>query len=103
MVDQIEEETAERHRRNGTHPLGRKAALRAHPHDTAASPKRGPRPVVHASTREVREAFQQAYRQFAELFRWAAQELRVGKERVTFPPGSFPPGRPYVPPEPAPA
>jgi len=59
--------------------------------------------VVHAAAREVREAFKDAYRQFAELFRWAAQELRAGKKRVGFPPGSFPPGLPYVPPEPAPA
>lgn len=59
--------------------------------------------MVHASTREVREAFKQAYRDFAELFRAAAEDLQAGLKGVTFPPGSFPPGLPYVPPEAAPA
>ncbi|MGH9379719.1 MAG: transposase [Thermoanaerobaculia bacterium] len=103
MLGEIENETAERHRRDGTRPLGRRAVLRVHPHDTAVSPKRRSRPIVHAASREVREAFKQAYRQFAELFRWAAQQLQSGHERVAFPPGSFPPSLPYVPPEAAPA
>jgi len=50
----------------------------------------------------VREAMKQAYREFAELFRAAAQDLRAGIQGVQFPPGSFPPGLPYVPPAPAP-
>jgi hypothetical protein len=58
---------------------------RGHPQDKAVNPKRSPRSTVHAASREVREAFKQAYRQFAELFRWAAQELRAGKQRVEFP------------------
>jgi REP element-mobilizing transposase RayT len=102
MVQEIEDETAERHRRNGSRPLGRKAVQQVHPHDAPDSPKRGPRPVVHAATREVREAFKQAYRFFAEGFRAAAQDLRRGGQGTEFPPGSFPPGLPYVPPEPAP-
>jgi len=44
----------------------------------------------------------QAYREFAELFRAAAQDLREGAKQVIFPPGSFPPGLPYVPPAAAP-
>jgi len=102
MVEQIEDETAERHRRNGTRVLGRKAAQRVHPHDSPESPKRGPRPAVHAATQEVREAVKQAYREFAEFFRAAAQDLRAGIQSVKFPPGSFPPGLPYVAPELAP-
>ena len=103
MVREIEQETAERHRRNGTRVLGRKAALKVHPHDGPESPKRGPRPAFHAASREVRDAMKQAYREFAEFFRAAAQDLRAGVTGVAFPPGSFPPGLPYVPPEPAPA
>jgi REP element-mobilizing transposase RayT len=102
MVREVEEETAERHRRNGTRVLGRKAVRQVHPHDSPESPKRGPKPAVHAATREVREAMKQAYREFAELFRAAAQDFSDGVKRVTFPPGSFPPGPPYVPPEAAP-
>jgi len=103
LVHEIEEETAERHRRNGTRPPGRKAAQQVHPHDSPDSPKRGPRPAFHSATREVREAMKQAYREFAEFFRAGAQDLRDGIKGVTFPPGSFPPGLPYVPPEAAPA
>jgi hypothetical protein len=103
MVREIEEETAERHRRGGSRPLGRKAVQQVHPHDAPDSPKRGPRPVVHAASREVREAFKQAHRIFAEAFRAAARDLREGIHGVGFPPGSFPPGLPYVPPDPAPA
>lgn len=103
MVRQIEEETAERHQRNGTRILGRKAAQEVHPHDSPESPKRGPQPTFHAATREAREAMKQAYREFAEFFRAAAHDLQAGKKAVTFPPGSFPPGLPYVPAEAAPA
>jgi len=103
MVRQIEQETADRHRRNGTRVLGRKAAQAVHPHDGPESPKRGQRPAFHAATREVREAMKQAYREFAEFFRAAAQDLRDGVKGVTFPPGSFPPGLPFVPPDVAPA
>jgi len=103
MVREIEEETAERHQRNGTRILGRKAAQAVHPHDSPESPKRGPRPAFHAATREVRDAMEQAYREFAEFFRAAAKDLRTGVRGVKFPPGSFPPGLPYVPPEAAPA
>lgn len=39
----------------------------------------------------------QAYRELAELFRAAAEDLRAGLKGTTFPPGSFPPGLPYVP------
>jgi len=102
MVRQIEEETADRHQRNETRVLGRKAAQQVHPHDSPDNPKRGPKPAFHAATREVREAMKQAYREFAELFRAAARDLRDGVKRVTFPPGSFPPGLPYVPPKAAP-
>lgn len=98
MVQEIERKTAERHLRDGTRPLGRKGLAKIHPHDSAESPKRTSRPVVHAATCEVRERFKQAYRQFAELFRWASQELRKGKHGAVFPPGSFPPRLPYVPP-----
>jgi len=56
-------------------------------------------PASHAATREEREAMKQAYRAFAELFRAAAQDLRSGMKGVKFPPGSFPRGLPYVPPE----
>jgi len=102
IVQEIERETAERHRRNGSRPLGRKAVQQVHPHDAPESPKRDPRPAVHAATREVREALKQAYRLFAEAVRAAAQDLRGGRQNAEFPPGSFPPGLPYVPPTPAP-
>lgn len=45
----------------------------------------------------------QAYREFIEFFPAAAQDLRAAVKGITFPPGSFPPGRPYLPPEASPA
>jgi hypothetical protein len=103
MVREIEHDTAERHRRNGSRILGPKAVQEVHPHDSVQSPKRSPRPAFHAATREVREAMKQAYRELAEFFRAAAQDLRADIKGIKFPPGSFPPGLPYVPPEAAPA
>lgn len=52
-----------------------------------------------ALTTRLREAMKQAYREFADFFRAAAQDLHAGITGVKFPPGSFPPGLPYVPPE----
>jgi hypothetical protein len=40
--------------------------------------------------------YQQAYWEFVDCFRHAAERLRRGLE-AKFPPGSFPPRLPYVP------
>ena len=81
----------------GTHPLGRKAILRQHPHDMPTNTKRTPAPVFHAMTKPAWKALSDAYRSFVLAFREASERLRSGVRLVDFPPGSFPPALPYVP------
>jgi hypothetical protein len=100
LVQEIEEETAARHRREGTRPLGRRAVLKARPHTRPEEAKQSPAPLVHAATLEAREAFVAAYRWFVASFREASVQLRAGRRDVKFPEGSFPPGLPFVRPGP---
>ena len=97
MVDHISHEAAEEHRANGTRPSDPSAFLRVHPHQRPKATKRSPMPLVHAATREVRRRFRAGYAIFLEAYRDAADRLRAGQTDVEFPPGSFPPGLPFVP------
>jgi REP element-mobilizing transposase RayT len=103
LVDEIEAETQERHRREGTQPLGIRPILRQHPHSRPKSSKKSPAPLCHAFTRSMRQQLRQAYAAFLESFRDAADRLRQGDLSVSFPAGSFPPPRPPPRPEPLPA
>lgn len=97
MVAHITREAAEEHRRNGTRPSEPEAFLRVHPHRRPKATKRSPMPLVHAATREVRRRFREGYALFIQAYREAADRLRAGDTNPAFPPGSFPPGLPFVP------
>jgi REP element-mobilizing transposase RayT len=96
MVDEIEEETKLRHREAGTKPMGEEKILAQHPHDLPRTLKRSVAPMFHAATEGVYIALCDAYRAFVDGFRHAADVLRRGRVRPKFPPGSFPPGLPFV-------
>jgi hypothetical protein len=81
----------------GTQPPGPEAILRQNPLTCPAAVKRSPAPLVHAATREVREWFRRAYREFTTAYRDASRRFRSGDLLVPFPPGSFPPPAPWVP------
>ena len=96
LVADIEREAAQTNAALGQRAVGREAVLQQHPHDRPQSPKRAPAPLVHATLRKSREAFLSAYRCFVDMYRAAAERLRLGERNVVFPPGAFPPPAPFV-------
>ncbi len=97
LVDEIEEEAAAERRLAGRTAMGRRAVLAQHPHHRPELVARLPAPLVHAASRAARIAFHDAYAWFTAAFRKAAERIRQGDRSACFPPGSFPPGLPFVP------
>ena len=97
-IAQIERATYERHRKQGTHPLGRKAILRQNPHRRPKHLKRSPAPRFHCASRRARQRFWTAYNAFVESFRWAVDQFKKGQRNVTFPDGAFLPPIPLLAP-----
>lgn len=97
MVEAIEAEGRARHRR----VVGVPGVLLVHAHEAPDEPSKATRkprhkPRVHAVSSRVREMWLEAYREFEIAFRRAAERLKRGDPHVVFPPGSFPPGLPFV-------
>lgn len=88
----IERETRERHRQEGTKPLGAEKVLTTHPHTLPAELERSPRPRFHAS-KEIFKILCEAYRAFLNAYGAAVDRLREGKS-ARFPAGCFPPALP---------
>jgi len=97
LLESIERQHAERRRAEGKGVLGAKAVCRRHPHSRPEKLKRSPAPRFHATTKEARRALADAYREFMAAFHEAAELLKLADPEPGFPPGSFPPGMPYVP------
>ena len=102
LVGLVEEETAQRVRASGREPLGRSRILRQDPFTRPNRPKKGPAPLVHAATNEVRRKMLCRYRSFVDAFCRAAARLRFdlagrAEALLLFPPGSFPPPVRYIP------
>ena len=97
MSLEIEAETASRHASQGTTPLGVQKILQQDRHGVPKDIKRAPAPLFITATRHAMQEFVDAYCDFVASFRRAAEKLRTGHLDVVFPPGSFPPRRPYVP------
>jgi len=95
LVASIEAATRAERAQSGKSCIGREAILAQHPHDGPASSNTSPAPLVHASSKQVRMAFRQAYAAFVDAFRAAAAFLRRGK-KADFPVGAFPPGAPFI-------
>lgn len=91
LVKEIEEETASRHAREGTRPLGVARILAHHPHDRPGKLKKAWAPTFHAATNTVRSELNAAYGWFLQAFREAAERLQHGDLTARFPKGSFPP------------
>jgi hypothetical protein len=98
MVREIEKETIEMHRRNGTVPAGATAVQRVHPHQRPETENRSPKPMFHASAIEVWEKMKEAFSAFLAAYTDAAERLRRGDLNPGFPPNCFPPALPFVPP-----
>ena len=95
-VRQIEEETAERHRIQGTRPLGAAAVRRQHPHDKPTELEPSPAPPFHAANPEEYRALREARALRVAAYREAAERLKKGELDVQFPDGCFPPHLPFV-------
>jgi len=96
LVLQIETETADRHAKKATRPMGVSAVLAQNPHDKPLKPKKALAPAFHAASKAARRELVEAYRWFVGAYREAAEKLRQGDFRVGFPAGSFPPRLPVV-------
>lgn len=97
LVEAIEQDAAERRAADGTRVPGRRAILRNHPHHAPQDLARSPARRFHTATQQAWQALQNAYIEFVAQFREAAKLLRQGMRSPPFPPGSFPPGLPFVP------
>ena len=93
----IEQQARARHARGNTRPLGVEGVCRVHPHQRPDPPERRRRPWVHAASKSERQAFTEVFRHFVKSYREASRRFREGEWGVAFPPGSFPPARPFVP------
>ena len=96
MVHQIEAATEERHRVNGTAPLGVRAILEQSPHARPDRVDRSPAPRFHAANRQARLELLSAYSWFIAAYREASDVLRRGVRKAEFPTGCFPPPLAYV-------
>ena len=97
LVAAIDREAAERRRAEGTGVLGPRKVRRRDPHCRPESFEPTPAPRFHTVTTEAWNELRDAYNEFAARFREAAELLRQGVRSPPFPPGSFPPGGPFVP------
>ena len=96
LIARIEAETASRHSREQSKPLGLKAIFSRHPHDRPSEIKKTWAPAFHAATNAARGELVGAYKLFVQGYREAAKRLREGDVRARFPGGSFPPRLPWV-------
>ena len=94
LVEQIESETIEMHKANGTQPLGSHAIFTQDPHSKPKRVKRSPAPAFHAATRERFLELRDAYNIFVVAYRIASDRLRSGRTDFAFPRGCFPPPLP---------
>ena len=96
MVREVEAETRQRHKVDGTAPIGLRAIMKRHPHRRPDKREKSPRPWFHALSREAREAMRTALTLIIAAYREAAERLRQGEYGVEFPEGTFPPPRSFV-------
>jgi len=101
LVDRIVDEVAGDARRTGgalpSASTCRRRICRQHPHSLpGGKTERRDAPAFHVYSRQARQKLRVAYAAFVTAFRVAAELLRNGDRSVRFPPGSFPPGLPYV-------
>ena len=98
MVESIERETLDTHRRNGTAPAGATTVCETQPHYRSGRKKRSPAPLFHAASKAVRLAMRTAFSLFLASYREAAERVRDGEVNVSFPRDCFPSRLPFVSP-----
>ena len=95
-VHEIELETAEMHKQDGTRPMGADAVRRRNPYDKPLDFKTSRAPVIHAANPEDFWTMYKARKAKIEAYRVAAARLKQGETDVSFPEDCFPPRLPFV-------
>lgn len=96
MVDQVEQQTAERHLEEDSSPIGIQAVLDREPHSSSSEFHASPAPHFHAANPEDYWNMYYARQQKQIAYRDAAERLKRGELDVRFPEDCFPPPRPFV-------
>lgn len=98
LIRAVEQETAARHRRQSTRPLGRRAVRKQHPHDRPKEPGKSPAPRFYCATRSVHRKLEESYFLIVLAYRQAAERIRRGDLSAVslIPEGCFPPRLPIV-------
>ena len=79
-----------------TRVAGARAILRQDPKTEPNRTKKSPAPRFHAFSQRIRRELYEAYALFVSAFRTAADKLKAGDRKASFPTGSFPPHLPFV-------
>ncbi len=95
MIQGIEQEATRKAAETGRLIAGRSFVLRQDPHFEPNRIKKGPAPLIHAHSREVRRQLRDAYATFLAAFRLSSERFRAGQLDVGFPQGCFPPALPF--------
>jgi len=96
LLDEVREHLAQVFRREGMQPIGAKAVKRQDPLGRPRSPKRGPAPSCHSTSRSARQQYLRQLAEFVGAYRAASARFRAGELDVVFPSHSFPPPRSFV-------
>ena len=97
LLRDIEREARIRRHLEGVKPVGAERVMRIDPHYRPATLASSPAPSVHALRHEVRQAMRETYASVLGSYLEASRRLRAGEQGVSFPEGTFPPRRPFVP------
>ena len=96
LVEKIEADAAALREQTGREPLGARAILRQDPKTEPDRTKKFPAPRLHAFSQRVRRDLYEAYALFVSAFRTAADKLKAGDRKTSFPTGNFPPHLSFV-------
>ena len=97
IVEEIERESLDKHKRDQSTPLGAEAVCRRHPHERPSHLAKSNQPYFHATKRAFK-ALMESLREFVAAYRAAADRLAAGDRNATFPENCYPPGLPFVEP-----
>ena len=97
LIQEIESEAADMHRRRGTVPLGVQAICDQAPQDLATRLEKRVKPNFHA-TQAAYKTLMEGFREFTKAYRTAAEHLATGHQEAQFPENCYPPGLPFVEP-----
>lgn len=87
LINEVEHDAEEAHRRDGTTVLGVQRVLAMEPGHQPDKVAHSPMPLVHATTKATRNAWCAVYEAFVEAYRRAVDALRNHRDDCRFPDG----------------